>query len=190
MLTCQRPGAADFDSVGGRERLDCDGAVEQAAVGHLACYPCWVVAAIRDPAQDLTKVDRGKRCADGDHIRHNIGARLVTEVRQQRRRVQDCGEHLLAGRFAATLSKQLVDHRLTFRREASQHPATLIGNRPIWTQPQGAIALGAQQQPAPRLEPERRAHVSGQNDAPTVTDDDLTLSVGHMTIVPRASDLP
>lgn len=87
---------------------------------------------IGDAAEYLGKIDGRDDRTAGDCLGYNVGAGLVSKIREKRRGVE-YGRQLLgvlAVGVCATLGEQLVHHRPS--GEATEQSATLLGHSAIW----------------------------------------------------------
>ena len=83
-------------------------------------------------AEYLGKIDGRDDRTAGDCLGYNVGAGLVSKMREQRRGVE-YGRQLLgvlAVGFCAPLGEQFVHHRPS--REATEQSAALLGDGAIW----------------------------------------------------------
>jgi hypothetical protein len=87
---------------------------------------------IGDAAEYLGKIDGRDHCTAGDCLGYDIGAGLVSKMREKRRGVEYRRQLLgaLVLGFCAPLGEQLVNHRPS--GEPTEQSATLLGHGAIW----------------------------------------------------------
>jgi hypothetical protein len=91
-----------------------------------------VSSPIGDAAEYLGKIEGRDRRTAGDCLGNNVGARLVSKMREKRRGVEYRRQLLgvLALGFCAPLGEQFVHHRPS--GEPTEQSATLLGHGAIW----------------------------------------------------------
>lgn len=91
-----------------------------------------VASTIGDAAVYLGKIDGRDNRTAGDCLGNNVGAGLVSKMREKRRGVEYRRQLLgvLPVGFCAPLGEQFVNHRPS--REATEQSATLFGHGAIW----------------------------------------------------------
>jgi len=90
-----------------------------------------VVSPIRDAAEYLGKIDGRDDRSACDCLGYNVGARLISKMREKRRGIEYGCQLLgvLAVGFCAPLGKQFVNHRPS--GEPTEQSATLLGHGAI-----------------------------------------------------------
>lgn len=91
-----------------------------------------VSSPIGDAAEYLGKIDSRDHRTAGDCLGDDVGAGLISKMREKRRGVE-YGRQLLgvlSCGFCAPLGEQSVNHRPS--GETTEQPATLLGNGAIW----------------------------------------------------------
>jgi hypothetical protein len=91
-----------------------------------------IAAPIRDAAEYLGKIDGRNHRTAGDCLGNNVGAGLVSKMREKRRGIE-YGRQLLgvlARGFCTALGEQFVNHRPS--GEPTEQSATLLGHGAIW----------------------------------------------------------
>ncbi len=90
-----------------------------------------VASPIGDAAEYLGKIDGRDHRTAGDCLGNNVGAGLVSKMREKRRGVEYRRQLLgvLTGGFCTPLGEQFVNHRPS--REATEQSATLLGHGAI-----------------------------------------------------------
>ncbi len=90
-----------------------------------------VLSPIGDAAEYLSKIDGRDHRTAGDYLGNNVGAGLVSKMREKRRGVE-YGRQLLgvlALGFCAPLGEQIVHHRPSGK--PTEHSATPLGHGAI-----------------------------------------------------------
>jgi hypothetical protein len=101
-------------------------------LGEFSCELRRVLSSIGDAAEYLGEIDGRDHRTDGDCLGYNVGAGLVSKMREKRRSVE-YGRQLLgvlAVGFCTPLGEQFVNHRPS--GETTEQSATLLGHGAIW----------------------------------------------------------
>lgn len=135
--SAQRSQPSRFDCINGCECLDGDCTIEQSALAQAGAERHWVDTAVREATEDLGEIHRRYDGAGSDRVGNRLGTRLVSEIGEQHRSVEDGGQLSLPvfpRSFGTALNEQLLDHRAT--RKIPQQAPTLLSHDPIRAQPQ------------------------------------------------------